>query len=272
MLKSYLLSVVILSHAALFGQNKTEPFCIAETTTINSEILGEDRVLNIHKPESFETTKPCDVIYLLDGSAGEDFVHIVGLTQFFNMMYVMPNYILVGLANVDRKRDFTFPTTVAKDKEAFPTTGSSENFMAFIEQELQPYINKTYKTSGNSFLIGQSLGGLLASEILIKKPHLFNNYLIVSPSLWWDNKSLLDKAVEQSVNQNIKAPKIIYIAVGADEEKGMINPAKKLYSIYKKKKLKTQKIIFNKLPNEDHATVLHQAISDAFKAIFPPRY
>lgn len=42
------------------------------------------------------------------------------------MIDAMPKSIVVGIANVDRKRDFTFPTTIKKDKEDFPTTGGSE--------------------------------------------------------------------------------------------------------------------------------------------------
>lgn len=263
--------LIICLSATSFGQSVESTLCIGETRKINSVILSEERVINIYKPETYDADSPCDVFYLLDGSMDEDFIHISGLSQFFNMMYVMPNYMIVGIANVDRKRDFTFPTTVDKDKEKFPTTGGSEKFIDFIEKELQPFVKTRYNTSSNTFLMGQSLGGLLATEILFKRPELFNNYLIISPSLWWDNKSLL-KEIESAPNKEKGQPKTIYIAVGSDEGKEMIHPAKKLYAIYYKKKTRTQKIVFNKLPDEDHATVLHQAISDAFKNLFPPRF
>ncbi len=53
---------------------------------------------------------------------------------------ILPPSIVVGISNVDRKRDFTLPTTIQKDKEDFPTTGESAKFISFIEKELQPYI------------------------------------------------------------------------------------------------------------------------------------
>jgi uncharacterized protein len=74
-----------------------------------------------------------------------------------------------------------------------PNAGGSEKFIRFIAEELQPYIKSTYKVS-RSLLIGQSLGGLLASEIVLKKPELFDDYIIISPSLWWDDESLLKQA------------------------------------------------------------------------------
>ena len=61
----------------------------------------------------------------------------------------MPKSIVVGIANIDRKRDFTHPTTIEKDKKRFPTTGHSDKFTAFLEKELQPFIEKKYKTNSS---------------------------------------------------------------------------------------------------------------------------
>ncbi|MGO8056281.1 alpha/beta hydrolase-fold protein, partial [Rhizobium leguminosarum] len=55
---------------------------------IQSIELSETRILNIYLPDGYSpdssTTYP--VIYLLDGSANEDFIHIVGIVQFLNMI------------------------------------------------------------------------------------------------------------------------------------------------------------------------------------------
>jgi len=70
---------------------------------------------------------------------------------------------------VDRRRDFTYPTTIKKDKKRYPTTGHSDKFIVFIEKELQPSMEEKYKGSTAKTIIRQSLGGLLATEILFKK-------------------------------------------------------------------------------------------------------
>src|SRR5690606_26174437 len=119
-----------------------------------------------------------------------------GLIQFFQLQFAMPDFIVVGIENVDRKRDFTFHTDKESLVENFPTSGHSADFIQFIEKEMQPYINRKFKTNGTNFLFGQSLGGLIASEILLKKPQLFSHYFIVSASLWWDNTSMLKQATE----------------------------------------------------------------------------
>lgn len=147
------LTFLLFSFNATFSQkNKaknietSKPFVLGVIEEIQSKELNEKRILNIYLPEGYnpaEATK-YPVIYLLDGSADEDFIHISGLVQFnsFEWINQVPKSIVVGIATVDRKRDFTFPTTLEKDKTRFPTTGHSDQFIAFIEKELQPFIEK----------------------------------------------------------------------------------------------------------------------------------
>src|SRR6185312_6654641 len=85
----------------------------------------------------------------------------------------------------------------------------------FLENELQPFIEKKYKTNNSRTIIGQSLGGLLATEILFKKPTLFDKYIIISPSIWWDNGSLL-KMGSSVFQKTFTEKKGIYIGVGKE--------------------------------------------------------
>lgn len=142
----------------------------------------------------------------------------------------------------------------------------SEKFIEFIEKELQPYINSNYRTNGTNYLIGQSLGGLLATEILIKKPNLFSHYLITSPSLWWDNQSLLELG-KQVLQKNNYSEKYIYLAVGQQEHKIMVKDAKSLALLLSK--LEPKKTDFVIFPEENHATILHNSLYKAFSLLFP---
>ena len=255
----------------------TKPFVLGVIDEVQSTQLGEKRILNIYLPEGYkqdDTTK-YPVIYLLDGSADEDFIHVVGIVQFNNFSWInrVPKSIVVGIATVDRRRDFTYPTTIEKDKKRFPTTGHSDKFIAFIEKELQPFIEKKYKANTSRTIIGQSLGGLLATEILLKNPTLFNKYIIISPSLWWDNASLLNQPVNilQSASQTIG----IYIGVGneglapTDLPHVMEVEANLLTEKIKNTKNKNVSVFFDYLPQEDHATISHQAIFNAFRILYP---
>ncbi|WP_163517474.1 alpha/beta hydrolase [Gelidibacter japonicus] len=245
------------------------PLTFGEVVSIDSKILSESRTLNIYLPDGYNTadTLKYPVIYLLDGSMNEDFLHIVGLVQFFNLQMNMPKTIVVGIANIDRKRDFTFPTTDRKLKMDYPTTGGSRKFIDFLESEVQPYIKANYPTTNQKMLIGQSLGGLLATEILFKKPTLFTDYIIVSPSLWWDNESLL-KDARMFLGAHSKMPANVYVSVGAEGEI-MEREAKSLAELLKNSGKPNLNSEFLFLSNENHATILHQSVNDTFKLMFP---
>ncbi|MBB2146272.1 alpha/beta hydrolase [Pedobacter sp. LMG 31464] len=235
-----------------------KPFQLGNIYKIHSKILNEDRVLNIYTPEGYhpDSATKYPVIYLLDGSANEDFVHVVGLVQFLTMIEAMPKTIIVGIANIDRRRDFTYPTTIENDKKDYPTTGSSAKFIKFLGEELQPYIVSKFKTGGSKTIIGQSLGGLLATEILLKNSELFNNYIIVSPSLWWNNESLLKNA-NAFINKEKLIDTKVYIAVGEEGER-MKDDAKQLAQLILQSEGATINLTF--FEKEDHLTILHNGL------------
>ena len=255
-----------------------KPIVIGVTEEIQSAVLNEKRNVNIYLPEGYnekDTTKYA-VIYLLDGGTDEDFIHISGLVQFNSFPWInrVPPSIVVGIVNTDRKRDFTYPTTIEADQKRYPTAGHSDKFIAFLEKELQPFIEKKYKTNSSKTIIGESLGGLLATEILLKKPTLFTKYIIVSPSLWWDNGSLLKQA-SGLLDENFMQQTSVYIGVGkegltpGDTPHVMEVDANLLAEKIKSTKSKNVKVFFDYLPEEDHATVMHQAVFNAFRLIYP---
>jgi len=263
-MKKTVFIVLLLVVGGILAQEK-HPFCIGETVSFYSKTLEENRTLNIYLPQGYAASeKKYPVIYLLDGSADEDFIHVAGLVQFgsFSWINMIPETIVVGIANVDRKKDFTYPSTDKKYLEKYPMTGHSENFILFIEKELQPFIENNYKITSEKTLIGQSLGGLLATEILFKKPELFSNYIIVSPSLWYDFESLLKMQPKDYIEK-----KKVFIAVG-EEGKIMKRVADELYLKLKKLKNKNTQLYFKFLDDQNHGDALHLAVYDAFEKLF----
>lgn len=285
-MRAKLILCILMSIATqVFSQSKgnthtanSKPFVLGVIDEISSKVLGENRVLNIYLPDGYnrnDTTR-YPVIYLLDGSADEDFIHVVGLVQFntFSWINRIPKSIVVGIANTDRRRDFTYPTTLEDDKKRFPTTGKSAQFIQFIESELQPFIEHRYKTGPSKTLIGQSLGGLLATEILFRKPTLFTHYILISPSLWWDNGSLLrqNPAILQA---GFSQKTAVYVGVGKEGlAPGSIPHVMEVDANLLADKLKTAQhknltVHFDYLPQEDHATITHQAVFNAFRLLYP---
>lgn len=247
------------------AEDPSVPFCIGDSRVIASSALNEQRLVHIALPVGYhpDSAARYPVIYLLDGSADEDFIHVAGAVQFASFPWVdwVKPSIVVGIANVDRKHDLTFPTTVAKDKADFPTTGGSAAFMRFITKELIPFVEANYRTFPERTLIGQSLGGLFATEVLLREPSFFNHYIIVSPSLWWDHGSALEIPADA-----LSAPDIgvasVHITVGK-EGKAMEGPARKLAAIARKAHVPS--VAFHRITDLDHANILHEAVLGAFR-------
>lgn len=261
---SILIYFLLLSNF-LNAQTSSEspaPFSIGERVELYSESLHETRFLNIYLPHNYNPDSAIEypVIYLLDGSAHEDFIHIAGLVQFCSYPWInhIPASIVVGIENVDRQRDFTYPTELPEFQQAIPTSGGSRAFIAFLELEVKPLIKQAYQTNGDHMLIGQSLGGLLASEILIRHPDMFDSYVIVSPSLWWDEESLLSE-----IPATVHYPTSVFVAVG-EEGRVMKRVARQLHRSTTSRK-NIEEIHFDFVKDHDHADVLHLAVYEAFR-------
>lgn len=251
-----------------------QPITIGATHTLHSEILHQERKLNVYTPPGYHDndTAHYPVVYLLDGGIDEDFLHIVGLYQFSSFEWVarVKPSIIIGIVNVDRKHDYTFPTRVASEQKNFPTSGGSARFIDYLQKEVQPWVSIHYHTTTHSTIIGESAGGLLATEILLKRPEMFRRYILVSPSLWWNDGSLMRYPTTSL--SNCKERKEIYISSGkegmapgnrhvmevdanviAERIRGLNNPNLHLVHDY--------------LPDEDHATTGHQAVLNALKSL-----
>ena len=242
---------------------------LGRVDTLPSRSLDQTRQLNIYLPPGYSpdsaTTYP--VIYLLDGSVDEDFIHICGIVQFLNFPWVnrLPPSIVVGIANRDRRRDFTYPSRYKEDLQACPTSGGSARFISFIREELKPYIRQHYRTNSQATLVGESLGGLLALEILLKDPGLFNNYLIVSPSLWWDHESLIDYA-QKHLGQAASGGRKVYLSAGS-EGRRMQQDMNRLFALLKKQPSSRVQAWYVPFPGENHATIMHLSAYKGFELL-----
>jgi enterochelin esterase-like enzyme len=113
----FLLSLMVARGQQIANPAPDHNFILGKTEVIHSAILSEDRTLNIYLPEGYDPKLKYPVIYLLDGSADEDFIHVAGIVQFNTFPWVdrMPKSILVGIANTNRKYNFTSQSDRSSD-------------------------------------------------------------------------------------------------------------------------------------------------------------
>ena len=181
---------------------KNNLITIGTVDKIHSKILNEDREIWVYVPASFNdslfSSQKYPVAYLFDGDA--HFPSVMGMIQQLsgvNGNSICPEMILVGIPHTDRMRDLT-PTHVTTapfmDSASVSTTGGGEKFTDFMEKELIPHIDSLYPTTPYRMLIGHSIGGLMVVNTLIHHPDLFNAYIAIDPSMWWDNHKLLNES------------------------------------------------------------------------------
>ena len=162
---------------------------------IKSAVLGEDRVILVRTPAGYATSnRAYPVLYMTDGDA--HIKHTSSTIEFLAQNGRMSEVIVVGITNTDRTRDLTPTKAVGPNAAQFPTAGGSDKFLKFIETELIPQIEKTYRVQPYRILAGHSLGGLFVVHSLITRPELFNSYIAVSPSLQWSDEATLKRAAE----------------------------------------------------------------------------
>ncbi len=260
------LAIALASAAAVRAQEPAT-LCYGEVAHLDSKALDEDRRLNILLPagyaDSGSATARYPVVYLLDGSAHEDYLHVAGLVDFFATYGVVPPSIVVGISNVDRRRDFTRPSASAEDRKTSPTSGGADRFVAFLESDLLPWVDARYRTTAGRTLIGQSFGGLLATQILLEKPALFTQYIIVSPSLWWDGEALLHGAT-QRVAAHPAPDRAVYLSV-AREGAEMTAADTRLAAMLRDAHWPGLRVKLDTLPDETHATSLHISVYNGLK-------
>lgn len=176
---------------------------IGNLYTIWSKALGEERSYFVGLPPSYHDTtyapREYPVLYILDGSVS--FQPAMGVINHMsnpmnNGNIQIPEIIVVAIINTDRSRDLT-PTHSCLDHNGKPsaqpcsTTGGGDKFLEFIETELIPKIDKSYRTIEHRTLVGHSLGGLIAMHSLMTQPGLFRNYIAADSSLWWDDQVMV---------------------------------------------------------------------------------
>jgi len=100
------------------------------------------------------------------------------------------------------------------------TSGGGENFVAFIEKELMPHIDSAYQTAPYRVLIGHSFGGLTAMNVLTNHTKLFNAYIAIDPSMWYDQQRFLAATEKKLAEKNYSGTRL-YVGIANTMPDGM---------------------------------------------------
>jgi predicted alpha/beta superfamily hydrolase len=239
-----------------------EAITIGETIKIQSKILSEERTILVSTPADYgQGEQRYPVLYMTDGDS--HLTHTRGTVDFLVRNGLMPDVIIVGIANTDRTRDLS-PTRASITEDdgtvrEFPTSGGAGAFLDFFERELFPYIESHYRTEPYRIFSGHSFGGLFALNAFFTRPAIFQAVLAVSPSLRWDDALPLRQA-STFLEGEKKLPAVLVVAM-ADELEDDPKPdlLDQLESTLEKGKVEDLQWKVLRMPDETHGSVVLRA-------------
>ena len=201
--------------------------------TMKSEYFNHERQVLIYTPAGYQQYDQTyyDVIYVFDAQDRTmfDLVHCLlniackpdpdggRSTSFIIVGICSPNLFDI---NYFRNNDY-LPMPLHGNKGLFKegyNYGNSPNLKKFVKNELMPYINKNYRTSGRTLGIGHSLSASFVLDALMTDD-LFDDYIAVSPNCCYDEYRLATD-IENHQFKNRKAPRFIYASMSGEIDNG----------------------------------------------------
>ena len=199
-----------------------------------------------------------------------------------NFNNIIEPFIIVGIGtigeradwNKERRRDLT-PTHVLEQdrRDSFDLgsrglTGGAENFLSFIKNELIPDIEVKYRSDTlNRGFVGYSFGGLFGAYILLNDPQLFQNYIIGSPTLQYDNFIILQRLMEVTPEQ-LNSIKSIFISVGEQELGDDLKSFAELRDLLLNMDLPNLNLESTIIEGEGHISAIPQTLIKGFRFIY----
>jgi len=260
---------------------ETQPnqVCLKNTeqfTIVSKYVTGENYVIQVGLPIGYSPEKKSyPALYVLDGDKSFGMTKEIADWQMWSQE--IKNIIVVGISygqGMDawwqkRARDYSHCTDTI-NVNWVKQAGGADHFLKFVKNELFPVINKNYKTNQDSIAImGLSLGGMLGTFILFTQPELFKGYIIIAPSLGWNNNSILKMEDDYSGNHR-ELNKLVYLAYGSlDNNKELVvNPTVEFINTIKKHNYEGLKFISEVFDGETHISVYPVALTHGLKTVF----
>lgn len=282
-MKSWLVFFVAVLVAALpaSAQAPAEaPIVLGTSYTLDSKVLGQPREINVRLPASYAAAKAdrtYPVLYVLDGGVDQDFPHIAGLAQHGEISWTFDEFIVVGIATKKRIWELTTPTRDERyttyfrangEPVEFASGGGSEKFRRYIAEEVIPFVEGRYRTSGRRTFIGESLAAYFIVDTLLRQPELFNDYIAISPSMWWNREELGNRARDLLASHDY-AGRRFYLTMaseGGTMQRGMDTF---LAALRTPAAGALQWTYVDRRASEHHGSIYHAAALDALRTLYP---
>jgi len=197
------------------AQADGDPIALGTYRVLHSEILAEDRILQVHLPPWYESesrTYPVVFLFYSDWVQGY-FAQLVNDLYHLSMDHIPP-MILVGVANTQRYRDLLpWPRPGGQ-----PGDGQADRFLRFVREEMIPFIDREYRTKQYRIMVGPQAAAIFGIYALLESPGTFNAFILNDPCLAdHPGRSLCGELVEFA---QTPAARGVYFAVSEDAGPG----------------------------------------------------
>ena len=231
-------------------------------TKIKSKVYGVDREIMVSLPSSYHQDKDkiYPVIYLTD--AQMHIPHGAPMIQF--LAGGISELIVVGVQTFDRQNELS---PYREDGSEFSKHQGAEQLLKFIETEVKPHINTTYRTAPFEILSGHSLGGLFTMFAFTRYPDSFDAYFALSPTLAFANFSILSE-LEAKLP---RVPKNKILVAYSEQETPFENQYKAFSQFLMLLKTKAPEWLDSQarfISGEDHMTIAHLGLYHALRHTF----
>ena len=209
------------------------------------------------------------IVRLLPDGSAEAVITLTGVGgseitgAAFNRAVRRDQRVTVG-ANATLDVGDSHDTEVAKDRTVAPHVGGSEQFRKFIQHELIPEIERRYRCSSARAIVGESLAGLFVVETMLLEPTMFDRYIAISPSLWWNDHRLVRSAQELVAN-SIGHPMQLFLSHG--NETDIAPHAAELARVLGEFAPSTLRVVYEPHPEEQHHTIFRAVKKAAFLTV-----
>jgi len=236
-----------------------------------SDVYDGPREINVYVPDIpewgqgyFET--PLSVLYVIDGGLDQDFFHIAALSNLTLINAERQPMIVVGVRTHDRRPEISPKATDARYQGgAFDGWGGSHTFRQHLVEEVKPFIEARFDI-GREAVIGESLAGLFIVEMFLEMPDAFDDYISISPSLWWDDRRL-SKQAPTLLEQHGESDRRLYLTM-ADEGGTMRLGLDELLQALENASEAVEVKFVDRENSDTHASIYHHAARDALTWMF----
>jgi predicted alpha/beta superfamily hydrolase len=242
-----------------------------------SDILPTPRDLFIYLPEAYlqDSTRSFPLLLLHDGQNLFDgyLSYVKGSTwqagstadQEIAAGVVQP-LILVGIGNTGAERMSEYTPTPDQRLGG----GQGPLYARMLVEELLPWLQERYRIrSGpeSTGIAGASLGGLISLAIGLRYPHVFGRIGVLSPSVWWDDRTILKDVASLPAHLPLRIWLDIGMAEGLQHVRDTNLLAKRLQD---KGWLAGQDLLFRRIPGAAHSEEAWAArFAEVLRFLFP---